>query len=383
MTEPNSELAAFVSAQPGDLALDRITPGRFRFHAHSWHGIDWLHEVSLTEGPGDLAILILTGGDANALDLAEQEHIARLSGLPVATLFHIPNQPIEDRWEDDLVAHTFERFIETRDATWPLLFPMTNSAIRAMDALQEATACRIRRFVVTGLSKRGWTTWLTAATKDPRVAGIAPMVIDNLNVGAQMHHQLETWGDYSLMIQDYTSRGLPSMVDTEEGKALARLVDPFEYRDSIRCPTLVVNGTNDPYWQVDALSNYWSELRQPRWASIVPNAGHLLGDQVQEHEALCGFSRSIAGEFDMPATSYFLKLRGDEVVAETNGPGEATLWFAESPSLDFRESEWTEAAQMRKGLPQNNLACMIATRHRYGSAIFTLTSPVSVFRARQ
>lgn len=379
----NSPLAEYLSSDNGPFRWRPLGPGRYRFLAQEWHGISWEHDLALSDGKGDLAILVLTGGDPNDLDLAEQAMLARRTALPVATLFHVPNQPIEDRWEDDLVAYSFERFIETGDSSWPLLLPMVQSAVRAMDVLQDATDGRLKRYLITGLSKRGWTTWLTAAAGDRRIAGIAPMVIDALNFSAQMHHQLDTWGDYSPMIQDYTERGLPSMVDTAEGIALRKIVDPYEYLESIDVPTLIVNGANDPYWQVDALSLYWHDLRQPKWASIVPNAGHLLGDKVQQHAALCAFARCLAGRSEMPHGEIGVREQEGRLVID-GGSSQASVWMARSETLDFRESEWREFGPNNALLPRDrNVAAFAASRYEAEGEAFTLTSPAAVFRSRQ
>src|SRR5258705_10676333 len=87
-------------------------------------------------------------------------------------------------------------------------------------------------FVVAGASKRGWTTWLTAAV-DERVVAIAPMVIDTLNMRAQKIHARRVWGRDSEEIDDYTRLGLTEKFDTEDGRRLWMMIDPYAYLDPL------------------------------------------------------------------------------------------------------------------------------------------------------
>src|SRR5262249_13227942 len=158
-------------------------------------------------------------------------------------LHQVPNQPLlGDKKEDALIAETFVRYLETKDENWPLLFPMVKSAVRAMDAVEEWSKKEgrpeVKRFVVSGASKRGWTTWLTGAV-DKRVAAIAPMVIVTLNMRAQNPHQLEIWGRYSEQIEDYVSRGLTERLETPDGLKLWKMIDPYTYRDRFTMPKML------------------------------------------------------------------------------------------------------------------------------------------------
>src|SRR5262249_55112259 len=160
---------------------------------------------------------------------------------------------------------TFVRYLESKDGTWPLLFPMVKSVVSAMDALQafakEEWKFDVNSFIITGASKRGWTTWLTAATGEKRVKAIAPFVIATLNMPEHAKNQVKAFGKPSEMIKDYTERNLVPIPDTPEAKKLWTMIDPWVYREKLTVPKLLVNGTNDPYWPLDALNSYWNDLK--------------------------------------------------------------------------------------------------------------------------
>src|SRR5690606_13795023 len=109
----------------------------------------------------------------------------------------------------------------------------------------------VNRFIVSGASKRGWTTWLAAATGDPRIKAIAPMVIDVLNMPVNLQYQVDSYGAYSEQIQDYVNLGIVQSIATEEGKALTTMIDPYSYRPLLTAPKMIFIGTNDEYWTVD------------------------------------------------------------------------------------------------------------------------------------
>lgn len=409
------ELDAYLKRPEPSFAWSVKEPGLGSLHvrltSQTWRNVRWTHDIvvldaSDTKGPEDVAILYITGGNPNQADLNEAEKLSKIAGMPVALLFHIPNQPLFGMTEDDLIAHTFEQFLKSGDAEWPLLLPMTKSAVKAMDALQEATAKTKRpfkRFVVTGASKRGWTTWLTGAINDKRVIGIAPMVFDNLRLKEQLAHQMELWGKYSEMLGDYTERGLDKIVDTPPGKRVIGIVDPWTYRERITMPKLIVNGSNDRYWATDALSLYWSGLVGPKFATIVPNAGHLLGDMNQALEAIGAFARMCAGEFEIFAPTSYVRTEANGAIwlyAETKDPHVQWIrfWTASANTLDFRDSKWRSSeikvvplrsasnlvdqprgsASIKLDLPKT--AAFAEFRYRVNGQEFSLTTPVTIRR---
>ncbi len=85
-----------------------------------------------------------------------------------------------------------------------VLLPMTKAAIRALDTVHSfiggLLGNQINSFFTAGGSKRGWTTWLTAAV-DTRVKAISPIVMDMLNFSNNVMHMYEAYGGWTFAFQ--------------------------------------------------------------------------------------------------------------------------------------------------------------------------------------
>lgn len=357
-------------------------PG-FTLTSQTWQGRTWKHHVAWVEPKEplarDRAILFITG-DYRDRDIDQARFLAEKARLPVAMLFDSPNQPDEGRKEDELIAYTFGRWLETGDETWPLLFPMTKAAIRAMDAVGEFTQGRVKRFVVSGASKRGWTAWLAGAVGDERVKGIAPMVIDVLNMPAQLKHQREMLGGLSGQIQDYSSTGLTELIESEPGKRLVEMVDPYSHLAKIKVPVLAVIGANDEYWTVDAHSLYWDKVPSPKLLRIVPNAGHGLGSGVEAAESLAFFARGCFGLIPGGLPKLEWSPSGDFSDPRSPKPLKTLPWVATSESLNFHDSSWMDSRLVRlRG--DVNQAMFTEYRFRDRELEASFTTGVTVRRA--
>ena len=145
------------------------------------------------------------------------------------------------RVEDSLIAYSWDKFLRGGDDRWPARLPMTKSAVRAMDTVTAFCASepggkiKVDKFVVSGASKRGWTTWTTAVV-DKRVTAIIPIVIDLLNVQASFDHHWRVYGFWAPAIKDYVDMKIVDWFGSPEYKALLKIEDPYEYRDRLATP---------------------------------------------------------------------------------------------------------------------------------------------------
>jgi PhoPQ-activated pathogenicity-related protein len=349
VTQPDTEYAwhRIEHKQTGSFTITHLELVSQRWREHVWK-----HDVKVVRpqqvrNPKIALLYIADDGDGSR-QVDRLELLGRRAGAMAAVVTNIPNQPLYDGLtEDALIAYTLDQYLKTGDDTWPLLFPMVKSVVRAMGAVQafarEHFAQEIEGFVLTGASKRGWTAWLTAAT-DSRIRGVAPMVIDMLNVKAQTNWARKVYGRQSEKIHDYVDLGLIKEVETEAMKQLRGWVDPYTYRERYRMPKLLLLGTNDPYWTVDSLRHYWNDLPPPKLIFQTPNAGHDLAGGEDAMESLAAFFQMIADGEKLPSMHWestdTSQGKADLVVSVDKTAKRVLLWSAHSRDRDFRDAKW-------------------------------------------
>ena len=299
----------------------------------------------------DKALLWINAGDNKHKKLPRPDQmlseIAKDTSAIVADLQMVPNQPLEfnhdgeERYEDNLVAYSLNKYCETGDEGWPVLFPMVKSAVRAMDTIQEYGKRKsngkidIQEFVVSGASKRGWTTWLTAAA-DSRVIAIAPAVIDMLNIPEQRKHQHEAYGFYLEATKDYQQYRNLKKFDNERSKALLKLIDPYSYIDRLTIPKYIINSAQDEFFLPDSSRFYFDKLMGEKMIRYIANTNHSLKGSDADR-SLAGFYYSILNNIERPEILW--DHDGNTIYAEaTRGQLSAVrLWQAVNRSArDFR-----------------------------------------------
>lgn len=311
------------------------------FESQTWQDIRWVHDLLIVQPSqiafSDIAVLFITGDfdPTKSKDVEDYLWIAEKFSCVFAVLGDIPNQPIYNLREDDLIAHTFLQYIETKDPTLPLLFPMTTAAVGAMDVIEQLF--NVKRFFVTGASKRGWTTWLTAVV-DSRVFAIAPIVFDNLNFPKQFEQQLKMYENYSESISPYVKRGLPEMINTQEGQKLLRMVDPYTYRDRLTMPKYIINATNDEYWTIYSANLYFFDLPGKNYILYVPNNKHGVKNIPYVVENASIFLRLVITD-KLPYFEFSIQ-KDEIIVKDCPQIKEVYVNRAVSDTTDFRGSLW-------------------------------------------
>jgi PhoPQ-activated pathogenicity-related protein len=311
----------------------------------------WLTIVKPDAVKSETGFLYITGGSHHdkpptAPD-AMLPQMAMATGSVASELRMVPNQPLvfagetKLRTEDAIIAYTWDKFLRGGDDNWPLRLPMTKAAVRAMDtvtAFLKSSAgggVSVEKFVVSGGSKRGWTTWTTAAV-DPRVVAIVPFVIDLLNIVPSFAHHYRAYGFWAPAVQDYRNMDIMERSGTPRYRELMKIVEPYSYLDRLTMPKFIVNATGDQFFLPDSSQFYFDDLKGEKYLRYVPNTNHSLAGS-DARQSLQAFYESILAGSPRPKFSWSFEKDGSIKVQSATKPTEVRLWQATNrKARDFR-----------------------------------------------
>lgn len=302
----------------------------------------------------DTALIVIANG--NSADPAPDidpnyRQVAAGTRSVVVELSAVPNQPLHftdemtPRSEDEIIAYSWDKFLQGGDVNWPVQLPMVKSVVRCMDAVQSfvgndaAVTKTINYFVLTGGSKRGWTVWLTAAV-DPndRVTAIAPIVSDLLNMKRSFAHHWGAYGFWADALLPYEELEIFEWFDTPQVTALLEIVDPFEYRDRLDMPKFILNAAGDDFFVMDSIRFYFHQLQGETYLRHVPNTDHYLTGAFDDvfNSMVPYYDAFLYGD-QRPVFSWTFEPDGSIRVETVDVPKAVNLWQAENPSArDFR-----------------------------------------------
>ncbi|MCA9709680.1 MAG: hypothetical protein KDK70_27830 [Myxococcales bacterium] len=306
------------------------------------------------------AHLVIVGGDVSdeLPSMSELPLVAQIvaeTGTPAAVLGQIPAQPStapdrpEPMSEDDLVAYSWRKAMDTQDPTWAAYYPMTKAAVRAMDTTQDfldqTLGLNPDGFIVTGFSKRGATAWLTAAADD-RVEAVVPGVFTALELGTLAEQQFASYGHYAEAAQDYVDERVLQEVRSPEGFFLRGAVDLISYVDALTMPHYLLQASGDEFFLADATRAFLDQIPGESPQRIVPNESHGLGHNLQTNlSGLTAWYQAILAE--QPRPGFTEEVTDGVLTIQTDQePSSVTLWMASNPDVpDFRYDTIADAWQ--------------------------------------
>lgn len=296
--------------------------------------------------------------DMNFLDLLVTAEAAVSGECLGFILDSVPDQPI--CWpqpdgtqfcgsEDAAVGYSFEQFfLHNQSIEATLLFPMTKAAIAAMNASEQIAEqylnIPVKKWIVSGASKRGWTTWLVSATLayTNRIKASIPVVLDAINFADFLKREVQAYNQaISWVAAPY--RVLAAFVNTTKYQEWASNVDPWYYRQRLTMPKFVINAAEDEFQQLDDQLHILPGLPGQTHNLVAYDCDHpLLPNIGLPLASIKAFAQSIAKDSVLPNYNWSLDETTGQLTVNTDvAPKEVSVYWATTPESsqgrrDFR-----------------------------------------------
>ncbi len=305
----------------------QVTLLEYTFTSQVWPKVDsdqkaWQHVVNIyvPENINNQSALVWINGGTNIpkkdgkpspyvnynLDFST---IAKQTHTVVVDLQDIPNQYFtldnKELVEDALTAYTATKFIQDpiKYKYYSAYLPMVKAVIKALDNTQKINFNQttinknnnivIKDFILSGLSKRGLTTWLTAL-QDDRIKAIIPVAIDILNTEQIITHIFNSYQSWPQALHDYSEQNMLQNLNNSNAKDLMHIIDPYQYitchgcSDSLKdtykqranIDKYIILSSGDDFFVPDSLKFYFHDIPGQKYLTFIPNSYHYVNNKI-------------------------------------------------------------------------------------------------------
>lgn len=212
--------------------------------------------------------------------------------------------------------------------------PNVKSVVRGMDVLQNYTAGlpagAISSFAVSGFSKRGMATWMTAAV-DSRVKAILPGAMP-LHIHSMIKDLYRSYGNAPIATIPYFFRDLFGHLDDSSAVYLFKTIDAFNYMEKLSVPKFVMMTGSDDFMLVDATRPWLHKIPGETYFLMKPNREHLMQMSVIDFlPPSAAFLEGIMTNQSTPQVAWNISEDEGTITAHVGGehvPHTVRLWTA-------------------------------------------------------
>jgi len=157
-----------------------------------------------------------------------------------------------------------------------------------------------------------------------------------LNVIPSFKHHYAAYGFWAPAVHDYEEMGIMDWTDTPEYAALMKIEEPYEYRDRLTMPKLILNAAGDQFFLPDSSQFYWKDLPGQKFIRYIPNTDHSMKN-TDAYASLLSFYDSIIHKKALPELNWTIVEPGVIRFESKTKPAKVKLWQANNPKArDFR-----------------------------------------------
>eukprot|EP01080_Neovahlkampfia_damariscottae_P011860 gene11860-5189_t len=258
----------------------------------------------------------------------------------IIVIHQVPNQPVSfpseprPRKEDDIIAYTWKIFLNTKKTDWIQQLPMVKGAVKCIDSAKDflfkTLRIKVDKYVVTGASKRGWTTWLVAIARPQEIAAIIPIVIPVLNMTENFKQIYKSYCFWPAALKDYEREGIMKRMYTPEMQDLQKIVDPINYLDILKMPKYIVSASGDQFFVPDSSDLFMNHLKGENRLRYIPNSDHGMKG-TDAFESIISTYHSYINRVSRPEFKWENKFdaeKGELTLYSSEKPESVKLWYA-------------------------------------------------------